>query len=49
MGYFALIDTSSKFVFLDDVQFVRRSWQQRNRIIINKREEYLTIPIIKKR
>jgi len=48
MGYFALIDTSSKFVFLDDVQFVRRSWQQRNRIIINKKEEYLTIPIIKK-
>tara|TARA_B100000795_G_scaffold237931_1_gene198782 strand:+ start:601 stop:1314 length:714 start_codon:yes stop_codon:yes gene_type:complete len=48
MGYFGLIDASSKFIFLDDVQFDRRSWQQRNKIIINKKEEYLTIPIIKK-
>ncbi len=48
IGYFALIDASNKFVFLDDVQFAARSWQQRNRILINKEEKYLTIPIIKK-
>ena len=48
IGYFGLIDSSSKFIFLDDVQFDRRSWQQRNKIIINKKEEYLTIPIVKK-
>ncbi len=47
-GYFGLIDASSKFIFLDDVQFDRRSWQQRNRIIISKKEGYLTIPVIKK-
>ncbi len=35
-GYFDLIDQSSVFVFLDDVQFDRQSWQQRNRIISTK-------------
>ena len=47
-GYFGLIDASSKFIFLDDVQFDRRSRQQRNRLIIKKQEKYLTIPVIKK-
>jgi len=42
-GYFDLIDRSSIFVFLDDVQFERRSWQQRNRII--SKNEYLTISV----
>jgi hypothetical protein len=32
MGYFDLIDQVSTFVFLDSVQFEKRSWQQRNRI-----------------
>ena len=37
VGYFALIDSCKKFVFLDDVQFDRRSWQQRNRILLIKK------------
>lgn len=32
MGYFALINSVDHFVFLDDVQLNRRSWQTRNRI-----------------
>ena len=48
VGYFALIDSCKKFVFLDDVQFDRRSWQQRNRILINQKINYLTLPIKKK-
>ena len=43
LGYFDLIDRASIFVFLDDVQFERRSWQQRNRII--SKDEYLTISV----
>ena len=31
-GYFGLIDFVDEFVFLENVQFVKRSWQQRNRI-----------------
>lgn len=32
LGYFALMKESDIFVFLDDVQFVKRSWQCRNKI-----------------
>lgn len=32
VGYFDMIDQSDCFVFLDSVQFSKRSWQQRNRL-----------------
>ena len=48
IGYFSLIDASEYFIFLDDVQFDARSWQQRNRIAINGNVNYLTLPVIKK-
>jgi len=32
LGYFALLDAVDEFVYLDDVQLVRRSWHVRNRI-----------------
>ena len=47
-GYFDLINRSDKFVFLDDVQFAKRSWQQRNRIVVNGKELYLTVPVLSK-
>ena len=37
LGYFSLIKSVDKFVFLDDVQFDRRSWQQRNYILNNNK------------
>ena len=46
IGYFAMISQVDKFIFLDSVQFSRRSWQQRNRIKISDRELMLTIPVI---
>ena len=30
VGFFALMDYVDEFVFLDNVQFDKRSWQQRN-------------------
>ena len=36
MGYFGLIDIADVFVFYDDVQFVERSWQRRNKIKMPK-------------
>ena len=45
IGYFDLISKADIFVFLDDVQFSRRSWQQRNRILLDGKETMLTIPI----
>jgi hypothetical protein len=32
LGYFALMDAVDIFIYLDDVQYVKRSWQSRNRI-----------------
>lgn len=45
IGYFNLIKNSEYFIFLNDVQFDKRSWQQRNKIIINSNEKYLTVPV----
>lgn len=45
VGYFDLIDLVHEFVFLDNVQFVKQSWQQRNRILGPKGLEWLTVPV----
>lgn len=47
IGYFSMIDKVDLFVFLDDVQLVKRSWQVRNKIKSNGKELLLTIPIAK--
>jgi hypothetical protein len=45
LGYFALIDYVDEFIFLENIQFNKRSWQQRNKIIYNYKETFLTIPV----
>tara|TARA_Y100000992_G_scaffold277185_1_gene221889 strand:- start:236 stop:940 length:705 start_codon:yes stop_codon:yes gene_type:complete len=47
-GYFELINYVDKFIFLDSVQFDKRSWQQRNWFIIGKKEKLITIPVVTK-
>lgn len=47
-GLFDLIDSVEEFVFLNDVQFVRRGWQQRNKIISGGTVIWITLPVIKK-
>jgi hypothetical protein len=47
LGYFHLIAAADVFVFLDDVQFARRSWQQRNRILGAGGEVMLSVPVQK--
>ncbi len=46
MGYFDLIDQVEAFVLLDDVQFEKQSWQQRNRIKTPRGLQWLTVPVI---
>lgn len=48
LGYFDLIEKSDLVVFLDDVQFDKRSWQQRNQIKTTNGLEWLTIPVFTK-
>ena len=45
LGYFDLMDKVDIFVYLDDVQLVKRSWQVRNRIKTPQGELFLTVPI----
>ena len=47
IGYFSLIDSVDYFVFLDDVQFERSSWQNRNRILVNAKEHNLIVPVVR--
>jgi hypothetical protein len=47
-GYFALIDHVDKFIFLDSVQFSRRSWQQRNQIKTATGTSWLSVPVYSK-
>lgn len=47
-GYFELINSVETFVFLDSVQFSKRSWQQRNLIKTPQGLSWLTVPVITK-
>ncbi|MBJ6724836.1 WbqC family protein [Geomesophilobacter sediminis] len=44
-GYFNMIHQADLFIFLDDVQFAKRSWQQRNRIMLSGSEHFLSVPV----
>jgi len=46
-GYFNLIASTDIFIFLDDVQYERRSWQSRNRILNQGKEVTLTVSVRK--
>jgi len=46
-GYFNLMYQVEHFVFLDDVQFEKSSWQNRNRILINGSPHWLTVPVLR--
>ena len=45
IGYFSFLDRINKLIFLDDVQFAKRSWQQRNNIKLNGQKQLLTISV----
>lgn len=48
MGFFGMMDITDLFVYYDDVQFSKQSWQQRNRIKSTAGAElWLTVPIKK--
>lgn len=44
-GYFDLIHDADLFVFLDDVQFTKNDWRNRNRIKGPNGPHWLTIPV----
>lgn len=45
IGYFQLINAVDKFVFYDDVNFIKHGWINRNRILVNGKDLLFTVPI----
>jgi len=47
IGYWQLMNAVDKFVIYDDVNYIKRGWINRNKIIENKEENYLILPLHK--
>lgn len=45
LGYFQLIHAVDKFVFYDDVNFIKGGWINRNKILLNRKESMFTVPL----
>jgi hypothetical protein len=48
-GYFNLIAKADVFVFLDDTQFQKNSWHNRNRLLVNHSPHWITVPVKRKK
>lgn len=44
-GYFDLMAQVDEFILYDDTQYTRRDWRNRNKIMLNGKETWLTIPV----
>lgn len=44
-GFFNLISEVDAFVFLDDVQLEKQSWQTRNRVLVSGKAHWVSVPI----
>ena len=47
IGYFDKLAQSDVHVFLDDVKYSKNGYTNRNKILMNSRETYLTVPVSK--
>ncbi len=45
IGYFQLINVVDKFVVYDNIKYTKKGWINRNRILVNGRDEYITLPL----
>jgi hypothetical protein len=45
IGYYQLINAVDKFVFYDDVSFIKQGWINRNKIKVNGKEYMFTVPL----
>ncbi|MGZ3861847.1 MAG: WbqC family protein [Bacteroidia bacterium] len=47
IGYFQLMNAVDKFVIYDNIQYTKKGWINRNRILMNGKDEYLSVPLKK--
>ena len=48
LGFFEQMSRSDKFVLLDDVQYTRRDWRNRNKVRVKEGWVWLTVPVQQK-
>jgi hypothetical protein len=46
-GYLNLMVGVDRFVYLDDAQYERASWQNRNRVLVAGQPTWLTVPVVR--
>jgi hypothetical protein len=47
IGYFQLFNLVDEFVIYDNIQYTKKGWINRNRILNNSKDDFITIPIKK--
>lgn len=47
LGYFQLINQVDEFIVYDDVNFIKRGWVNRNRVLVNGQATMITLPVKK--
>ena len=47
IGYFQLINSVDKFIIYDNIQYTKKGWINRNRILVNKKDQLITLPVKK--
>jgi hypothetical protein len=45
IGYFQLINSVDTFVIYDNIKFTKKGWINRNRILVNNNEDFMTLPL----
>lgn len=47
IGYFQLIKSVDEFIIYDNIQYTKKGWINRNRILVNGKDQIITLPIKK--
>jgi hypothetical protein len=47
IGYFQLINAVDEFVIYDNIEFTKKGWINRNRILVDGQDAYITLPLKK--
>lgn len=47
MGYFQLIDSVDNFIVYDDIQYTKKGWINRNRMLVNDKADYFSLSVKK--
>ena len=45
IGYFQLINAVDEFVIYDNIKYTKKGWINRNRILVNSKDSYISLPL----